>query len=57
MKTLLHTYVNYNLWANKKIADLLIKIDPALLKKEIKSSLKEIDQEKSALKILELTET
>ena len=38
MKTLLHTYVNYNLWANKKIADLLIKIDPALLKKEIKSS-------------------
>lgn len=38
MKTLLLTYVNYNLWANKKIADLLIKIDPALLKKEIKSS-------------------
>lgn len=31
-------YVNYNLWANGRLADIIIKLDPSLLDKEIKSS-------------------
>jgi len=38
IKSLLLDYVNYNHWANKCIADLLLKLEPPLLDKEIKSS-------------------
>ncbi|MCC6690181.1 MAG: DNA polymerase [Bacteroidia bacterium] len=38
IKKIITRYVQYNLWANKKIADVLLKIDSALLDKELKSS-------------------
>ena len=38
MKHLLETYVDYNYWANKKIADILSSLDPELLNVEVKSS-------------------
>lgn len=37
-KKLLVQYVHYNHWGNKRIADVLVKLDPALLDKEVKSS-------------------
>jgi uncharacterized damage-inducible protein DinB len=38
VKDLLLQYVTYNHWANQRVADVLIKIDPQLLDKELKSS-------------------
>ena len=38
MKEIIIQQVNYNLWANKRMADLLITIEPTLLDREIKSS-------------------
>lgn len=38
VKKLILRQVNYNYWANKRLADVLLKIDPALLDKEVKSS-------------------
>jgi uncharacterized damage-inducible protein DinB len=38
MKELILQYVKYNLWANKRIADLLGTTEPSLLDKEITSS-------------------
>lgn len=35
---ILETYTSYNLWANKKLLDVLKDIDASLLDKEIKSS-------------------
>ena len=38
MKEILLHYVNYNLWANTKIAEALKNITPSLLDQEVKSS-------------------
>lgn len=38
MKQLLHTYVEYNVWANKRIANLIVNINKSLYDKEVKSS-------------------
>jgi uncharacterized damage-inducible protein DinB len=38
MKELLHSYTNYNLWANTRICNVLEKLEEALLDKEVTSS-------------------
>ncbi|TND09984.1 MAG: DinB family protein [Bacteroidetes bacterium] len=38
MKNLLIQYTQYNLWANSKLAELLMTLDPALYDRELKSS-------------------
>ena len=40
MKELLRNYTKYNIWANERICEVLGKLDPALLDKELTSSLK-----------------
>ena len=44
MKTILNDYTNYNLWANKKICDLLITLDDSVLQKDIDSSFRTIKE-------------
>jgi uncharacterized damage-inducible protein DinB len=38
LKQVAQLYSRYNLWANTRISDYLLQLDPALLDKEIKSS-------------------
>jgi len=42
MKELLLKYTKYNLWANERITDVLKKLEPSLLDKELISSFKTI---------------
>lgn len=38
MKSIFSTYVNYNHWANQRLADILIKLPAEMLDAEVKSS-------------------
>lgn len=38
MKELLTQYAEYNIWANKRIIDIMLKLEPSLADKEIASS-------------------
>jgi len=44
MKELLLQYANYNIWANKRIIDVLLTLEPELLDKEIVSSFSSVKQ-------------